>query len=339
MPQVQFVDSTENKPEPTGVEQFFSKLGKSLKDKKDQEEIGNIISSYQQNREDANAWEDLQLNLQKSNVSPTKRLQAQSELNAIRKNVLEKDKALNAHTSALEAQAKKKAAETAAIEKKAKEEAALKDKATKTAAEVKEILTKAGETEEEAQRLSTILTPSSANARYRTNVATQKVEDKKTEKQKSEDKEKQIAQKAYDNIVQLVPDAGVGTGALSYFGGKNAKTLGEFTSLTGALESILVDKVSRGTLSNARFNYIKDTLLPKATDTQAEIKGKLKGLATILELDDASLQQLDEKKSKKKETRKAPEGKVRVMLKGSNPPQYGSVTPYPGMEQKYDVVK
>ena len=96
MPQLQVVDTTRDKPDPTGVAEFFSKLGKDYKDKQDQVEIGNLISQYQQNRQDANAWEDLQLGLEKSNVSPTKRLQTQQSLNEMKKVITDRDKALNA---------------------------------------------------------------------------------------------------------------------------------------------------------------------------------------------------------------------------------------------------
>src|SRR4051812_27742633 len=96
MPQLQVVDTTERSPEPTGVQEFFSKLGKSYKDDADRVEIGNLIDEYKTNREDANAWENLQLGLEKSNISPTKRLQTQASLNEMKKLIIEKDKALNA---------------------------------------------------------------------------------------------------------------------------------------------------------------------------------------------------------------------------------------------------
>lgn len=96
MPQVQVVDTTQRKPEPTGVQEFFSKLGKSYKDESDRVEIGKLLDDYKQNRNDANAWEDLQLGLEKSTISPTKRLQTQQSLNEMKKLVIEKDKALNA---------------------------------------------------------------------------------------------------------------------------------------------------------------------------------------------------------------------------------------------------
>lgn len=96
MPSLQVVDTTRDKPEPTSVEQFFSKLGKDYREKADQAEVTNLLNKYQQNRQDANAWEDLQLGLEKSNISPTKRLQTQASLNDMRKVITERDKSLNA---------------------------------------------------------------------------------------------------------------------------------------------------------------------------------------------------------------------------------------------------
>ncbi len=96
MPALQVVNTTRDKPEPTGVPEFFSKVQKAYKDKEDKVEIDNLISQYQQNRENANAWEDLQLGLEKSNVAPTKRLETQKSLNEMKKTIIEQDKALNA---------------------------------------------------------------------------------------------------------------------------------------------------------------------------------------------------------------------------------------------------
>lgn len=95
MPQPRVLDLTERSAEPSGVENFFSRLGKSYKDQEDRVEIGKLLSEYKQNREDANAWEDLQLNLEQSNISPSRRLQAQASLNEIKKTIISKDKSLN----------------------------------------------------------------------------------------------------------------------------------------------------------------------------------------------------------------------------------------------------
>jgi hypothetical protein len=100
MPQLQVVDTTRNEagvhPVQENLQTFFSKMGKDYRDKEDRVQIGNLINEYKQNREDANAWEDLQLGLEQSNISPTKRLQTQQSLNEMKKIITEKDKALNA---------------------------------------------------------------------------------------------------------------------------------------------------------------------------------------------------------------------------------------------------
>jgi len=96
MPQIQVVDTTENKPEPSGVQEFFSKLAKSYKEREEQNAIDNLINDYKNNRENANAWEDLQLGLEQSTISPTKRLQTQESLNEMKRIIIERDKALNA---------------------------------------------------------------------------------------------------------------------------------------------------------------------------------------------------------------------------------------------------
>jgi hypothetical protein len=99
MPSLQVVDTTERPPEPTGVEQFFSKLGKSYKDEADRVEIGRIIDEYKNNRQDYNAFENMQLELEKSPISPTKRLELQKSLNEGRKLTIERDKALNSRVA------------------------------------------------------------------------------------------------------------------------------------------------------------------------------------------------------------------------------------------------
>lgn len=101
----------------------------------------------------------------------------------------------------------------------------------------------------------------------------------------------ETAQKAFNKMSELVNGnkLGRGSGFKSFFGGETAKQSGKFQSLTGALEALLVDKVNRGTLSNTRFQYITETLLPKPTDSINEIKGKMEGLAEILNLDASAL--------------------------------------------------
>lgn len=99
MPQVQFVDSTPRKQEPTGVQEFFSNLGKQYKDSQDADTFGNLLKEYSQNVETAQALPELFAGIEQSNMSPSKRLQAMEQANALAKNVTEKDKALNARFS------------------------------------------------------------------------------------------------------------------------------------------------------------------------------------------------------------------------------------------------
>lgn len=111
-------------------------------------------------------------------------------------------------------------------------------------------------------------------------------------KEETASKEAQeVGQKAFNGMAKLLKrgNLGRGSGIMSVFGGKTAKESGEFTSLSGGLEAMLVDKVSRGTLSNTRFDYIKNNLLPTSTDSDAVIEGKLTGLAEILGLDASEL--------------------------------------------------
>lgn len=110
MPQLQVVDTTRDKPDPTGVQEFFSKLGKDYKDKSDRVEIGKLIGEYENNMNDANAYEKLQLGLEKSNISPSKRIETQKSLNEMRKSINERDKVLNDQVKANQANHEKQQA-------------------------------------------------------------------------------------------------------------------------------------------------------------------------------------------------------------------------------------
>lgn len=112
----------------------------------------------------------------------------------------------------------------------------------------------------------------------------------KAERDKAEEEINQkTVQKSFDEMVDLIPKIGRSRVPGSYLGGDIAKRFSQFTSLSGALESLLVEKVNRGTLAKERFKYITETLLPKPSDSQADIEGKLLGLATMLELDPGKL--------------------------------------------------
>ncbi len=119
----------------------------------------------------------------------------------------------------------------------------------------------------------------------------------KNQKQSAEEEEKNrvkgVGQQAFNGLANLLRKGNVGFGSdlISKlpFAKETPRDIGEFSSLTGGLESMLVDMVSRGTLSNTRFNYITENLLPKPNDRQETIRGKLIGLAEILDLDPSAL--------------------------------------------------
>ena len=156
-------------------------------------------------------------------------------------------------------------------------------------------------------------------------------EKKGQEKGGLEKKAHETTQRAFNSLASLIPKVGRSRILESTFGGETAGSFAEFTSLTGALEALLVEQVNRGALSNTRFNYIKNDLLPKPGDSQAEIRGKLKGLATDLNLDPAELGVEGEKA-----TNKVPEGKIRVKNKKTG--KTGTVTPFEGMDEKYERI-
>jgi hypothetical protein len=95
MPIAQVINTARDPQQPSPVSQMFSRLQQDYKERADQDVIGGLIDQYKQNRDQAFAWEDLQLGLEKSNISPSKRLETQKSLNEMRKNIIAQDKALN----------------------------------------------------------------------------------------------------------------------------------------------------------------------------------------------------------------------------------------------------
>jgi hypothetical protein len=114
---------------------------------------------------------------------------------------------------------------------------------------------------------------------------------------------KDTAQKSFNGLVDILKKGNVGSGGgygtsfFSKFPGETSKDVGKFQSLSGGIESMLVDMVSRGALSQSRFEYITKTLIPTPTDNADTIQGKLEGLAEILGLDASALNQKKNNKS------------------------------------------
>lgn len=113
-------------------------------------------------------------------------------------------------------------------------------------------------------------------------------EKKFAKEQEDEANVRRTAQTSFNTLNRLLKRGNVGFGSSaigSVIGGDYARDVGEFQTAAGGLEAMLVDMVSRGTLSNSRFEYITENLLPKPTDRQATIEGKLKALGDLLGLE------------------------------------------------------
>jgi len=346
MPAAQVIDlNPEYKKNPVqeNLETFFTKLGKDYRDKQDRVEIGKIISQYDQSKREVNDYQNALSALDNSTISPTKRLELANSFKSRQEASLENMKALNTQTALMQQQTKKEAADKAKLDKEKKAEQDVIAKAEKTSAEVEELAKLAGKSPEEAKKLAKTLSVESARALVSQEASREKVKAKEDIKKEEANREMSLAQDSFNNLVDLTEDAGWATKFQQYVPGeggrKAARTVGEFTSTLGSLEGILKDRVSRGTLSNARFKYITEQLLPKVDDLQDVIIGKLKGLGKTLDFDTTELDKrypdIGAVKSKEETAKKAPEGMIRVRLK-SDPTKTGSVTPYPGWEKKYD---
>lgn len=123
-------------------------------------------------------------------------------------------------------------------------------------------------------------------------------------KEQEEQKEKDRTQLAFDNLVGLIPKVGLSNAPFSVLGGKTSEDFAAFSTLTGALESYMTDLVSRGRLTDVRFKYIVNELLPKPGDTQAKIKGNLKSIATMIGLDPGALGEENEIEQTKQDSEK-----------------------------------
>lgn len=88
----------------------------------------------------------------------------------------------------------------------------------------------------------------------------------------------------FSRLVDLTksPNIGIRTNPKQFLGSKAVEEQSEFTSLKAELVGSLRELVNRGALTNQKFNYIVNTLLPQHNDRQASIRGKLKGIAKIL---------------------------------------------------------
>lgn len=96
MPNITTVNTARDKPEPTGVETFFSNLAKVYNDSLDDDKIGKITEQFNQSQKNENdAW-NYYTEIQKSGASPSKQVAALNSFNEMQKTTNENRKTLNA---------------------------------------------------------------------------------------------------------------------------------------------------------------------------------------------------------------------------------------------------
>lgn len=108
------------------------------------------------------------------------------------------------------------------------------------------------------------------------------------------------------------------------FSAKQREIRSEIDSLKGLFESALMPLVNKGTLAKERFKFIL-SLLPQSDDTEATIRGKLKGLRRTLKAEVPELEDIVPEYTAKKEKvniqmkkRTSPEGKVHMINPETN---------------------
>jgi len=112
---------------------------------------------------------------------------------------------------------------------------------------------------------------------------------KQKEKAEKEYNTRMASQGSFDDMVDLTQKLGY-----SFFENPNlsptkGKERAQFEASKGSLIGDIKDRVNKGILSNQKFNYIKNELLPSHKDTQEVKIGKLKAVAKELNLDSSSL--------------------------------------------------
>lgn len=94
------------------------------------------------------------------------------------------------------------------------------------------------------------------------------------------------AQEVFNEMAGMVAgdEAGIGVSPLTFagFDRSGVENRNKFNSMRSRMESILVPMVNKGNLSNTRFNFIMEQI-PKASDSQRSIVGKLQGLSKALQ--------------------------------------------------------
>ena len=284
MPQLQVIDTTPTPRAPTTLENILSSAAKEYNkvatERRESDALGAIYKRYQ---EEGQGIEKTIMDIQRDpQLSPTTRVNSANQMLQLHKtNAALQKETLNEQRKMLDQQQKVQK-ETLAREEK--EQKIVKDQNM-----VEALYLENGYEPEEAKNLAKFDSPAVAQAKIKEKNIDRRIKEKndlKDEKEKEKDKiVNDRAQNAFNRLAELIPKVGRSNVGYSYLGGKSSESFGEFTSSLGLLESALADLVSRGKMTDTRFRYITQQLLPTPSDTQATLRGKMRGLARDLGLD------------------------------------------------------
>ncbi|HEY5235591.1 MAG TPA: hypothetical protein VIJ14_05395, partial [Rhabdochlamydiaceae bacterium] len=115
----------------------------------------------------------------------------------------------------------------------------------------------------------------------------EKFEKKKIEVDKKK-KSQLLAQNSFNEAANLLKGRNLGGGSgVSAFLGNNkvAHDTAAFNTSMGGLESSIRELVNTGKITDTQFKYITQDLLPKSSDREAEIQGKLEQIGKIIGVD------------------------------------------------------
>lgn len=275
MPQIQMIDSTPRKQEPTGVQEFFSKLASSYKEKQEEDTIGNILAEYGQNMEDARAYQTALNKLQRAPISPIRKAQEIKTLQDQERVLIERDKALNARYE---------------------KELAAKQKQSDKEKEVREnelILEKGGFSPEEIQKLAPNISTATARDMAKPEKSPNGPREKfeqilATEAAKEVPVLTQEIAKSRDLLDNIDTAEKIANenlrGPLSYAKAfLNTESASELTTLGATnLGSVIKLFNPAGTLPQAKLEWIRKTFSVSPYDTISTMKGKFNTQRIIL---------------------------------------------------------
>lgn len=142
---------------------------------------------------------------------------------------------------------------------------------------------------------------------------------------KSEYETRIASQDAFDDMVNLTSKIGFSLISDPNYSVSKKRERSQFEASKGALIGQLKDRVNKGVLSNQKFNFIKDELLPSHKDSREVKIGKLKAVGKELGVDTSQLDELypdvgdwkgDQKKPSKNMVKmRAPDGSEELVPK------------------------